>query len=95
MAAKALIVTVEEQVDRLDAPMNAIVLPRWLVTAVCVVPGGAYPSYAHGYYPRDNRFYQQWDEIARDRGVFREWMQQHVVGVRNHARVPARLKVAA
>jgi glutaconate CoA-transferase, subunit A len=95
MAARCLIVTVEEQVERLDAAMNAIVLPRWLIAAVSVVPGGAYPSYAQGHYPRDNRFYQQWDEIARDRRVFGEWMQRHVVSVRSHADHLRALEVAA
>jgi glutaconate CoA-transferase subunit A len=95
MAASCLIVTVEEQVERLDAAMNAIVLPRWLIAAVCLVPGGAYPSYAHGYYPRDNRFYQQWDDIARDRRVFGEWMLRHVLDMRTHADFLRALEVAA
>lgn len=95
MAARCLVITVEEQVERLDAGMNAIVLPRWMIAAVCVVPGGAYPSYAHGYYPRDNRFYQQWDEIARDRRVFGDWMQRNVLSVRTHADFLRALEVAA
>jgi len=95
LAARCLIVTVEEQVERLHADMNAIVLPRWLVTAVCIVPGGAYPSYAQGYYPRDNRFYLAWDGIARDRQVFRRWMERHVLAVRDHAEFLRALKVAA
>ncbi|MGH8311314.1 MAG: CoA transferase subunit A, partial [Steroidobacteraceae bacterium] len=95
MAARCLIVTVEERVDRLRADMNAIVLPHWLVAAVCVVPGGAYPSYAQGHYARDNRFYLTWDEIARDRRVFREWMDRHVMAVRDHAEFLRALKVAA
>jgi glutaconate CoA-transferase subunit A len=85
MAARRVLVTVEERVERLHADMNAIVLPAWLITAASVVPGGAYPSYAQGYYPRDNRFYVAWDEIARDRERFSAWMQQHVLGVRDHA----------
>ena len=60
--------------------MNAIVLPHWMVSAVCVCPGGAYPSYAHGCYERDNRFYQRWDDIARERERFEAWMQEHVLG---------------
>ena len=84
LAAKQLIVTIEEVVDTLDAPMNAIVLPHWVVTALAVVPGGAYPSYAHGYYPRDNAFYQRWDHIARDRATFAAWIDQHVMHTRDH-----------
>jgi glutaconate CoA-transferase subunit A len=49
------------------------------VTAVAVAPGGAHPSYAHGYYDRDNQFYVRWDEISRDRERFREWMARHVL----------------
>jgi len=79
MAARRVIVTVEQIVDRLDAPPNACILPRAVVSAVCLQPGGAFPSYAHGYYARDNRFYIAWDDIARDREVFKAWMQRHVL----------------
>jgi glutaconate CoA-transferase, subunit A len=85
MAARAVIVTVEEIVDALDAPMNAVVLPAWVVTAAACVPGGAHPSYAQGYYARDNAFYLAWDEIARDRERFRRWMAEHVLATRDHA----------
>ena len=49
LAAKRVVVTVEERVEGLDAPPNACILPAWVVSAVCVVPRGATPSYAHGY----------------------------------------------
>ncbi|AKU51416.1 CoA transferase subunit A [Xanthomonas arboricola] len=78
LAARKVIVTVEEIVDTLDAPPNACILPRWVVDAVCHVPGGAAPSYAHGYYARDNRFYLAWDAIARDRARFQTWIQTHI-----------------
>jgi glutaconate CoA-transferase subunit A len=55
------------------------VLPGWIVGAVCEVPGGAFPSYALGYYPRDNSFYQQWDGIARERESFADWIGRHVL----------------
>ncbi|WP_042694662.1 CoA transferase subunit A [Azospirillum sp. B506] len=79
LAAKRSIVTVEEIVDDLEAPPNACVLPSWALSAVCPVPGGAYPSYAQGYSERDNRFYKAWDPIARSRDGFRAWMQRHVL----------------
>ena len=84
-AARTLVVTVEEVVHQLDAPMNAFVIPAWQVAAIAVVPGGAYPSYALGYYPRDNAFYLAWEEIARDRSRFTEWMTTHVLGTATHA----------
>ena len=94
MAARQLLVTVEEQVETLHADMNALILPSWVVTAASVVPGGAYPSYAQGYYPRDNAFYLAWDEIARDRTKYRAWMERHVLEVADHATLLRKLGVA-
>jgi glutaconate CoA-transferase subunit A len=85
LAARKLIVTVEEVVDTLAAPMNAVVLPYWVVSAVVPVPAGAYPAYAQGYYERDNAFYLAWDDIARARGTFTAWMERHVLGTPDHA----------
>jgi glutaconate CoA-transferase subunit A len=95
LAARCLLVTVEARVERLDAPLNAIVLPHWLISAVSVVPGGAHPSYAAGCYPRDNRFYGEWDAIARERERFQQWMQQYVLASPDHAELLRRLRVAA
>jgi glutaconate CoA-transferase subunit A len=80
LASARSIVTVEEVVDELPPTPGAIVLPSWVIGAVCVAPGGAHPSYAHGYYDRDNDFYLAWDEISRDRARFRAWMERHVLG---------------
>jgi glutaconate CoA-transferase subunit A len=79
LASTRSIVTVEEVVDELDPRPGAIAIPSWAVDAVAVAPGGAHPSYAHGYYERDNDFYVAWDEISRDRDRFRSWMQRHVL----------------
>jgi glutaconate CoA-transferase, subunit A len=79
LASARSIVTVEEIVDELELRPGGIVLPGWVVDAVALAPGGAHPSYAHGYYERDNDFYVRWDEISRDRDCFREWMQRHVL----------------
>lgn len=79
LAAKAAIVTVEEVVDDLEAHVNACVLPGWTIDAVCLVPGGAHPSYVQGVYARDNASYVAWDAIASDREGFRDWMREHVI----------------
>jgi glutaconate CoA-transferase, subunit A len=79
LAADRSIVTVEEIVDELEPRPHAVVLPSWVVTATCPVPGGAWPSYAHDYSKRDNVFYGEWDAIARDRDTFRAWMDEHVM----------------
>jgi glutaconate CoA-transferase subunit A len=80
LAAKRAIVTVEEVVEEFGPRSpNASILPAWTMTAIALVPGGAYPSYAHGYYKRDNAFYKAWDSIARDRETFRAWMEENVL----------------
>ena len=80
LAAKRAVVTVEEVVEDFKGMHpNLTVLPSWTVTAISVVPGGSHPSYAHGYYERDNASYLEWDEIAADRDRFKEWMQRHVM----------------
>src|SRR5262249_46484289 len=80
LAAKRSIVTVEEVVETLDPRPGAVVLPSWVVSAVALVPRGAHPSYAQGYYDRDNAYYQAWDEISRDRDTFTTWLDEHVYG---------------
>jgi glutaconate CoA-transferase, subunit A len=84
LAAKRAIVTVEEIVDEFSPVPNAIVVPNWVVAAVCAVPGGAKPSYAHGYYARDNAFYIEWDTIARDRERFSTWIETNVMKMPAH-----------
>jgi glutaconate CoA-transferase subunit A len=80
LASARAIVTVEEIVDELEPVAGAIVLPTWVVDAVCVAPRGAHPSYAHGYYDRDNEFYRRWDDISRERDAFTAWLDENVFG---------------
>jgi glutaconate CoA-transferase subunit A len=80
LAAKRVVVTVEEIVeDFADLHPNLCVLPHWTVTAIAHVPGGAHPSYAHGYYGRDNAAYLAWDAISADRDAFTTWMRENVL----------------
>jgi glutaconate CoA-transferase subunit A len=80
LCAKRSIVTVEEIVDDFGArSTNAVILPSWTIGAIVKVPGGAHPSYAHGYYKRDNAFYKAWDAISRDRETFRAWIDENVM----------------
>ena len=83
LSARRVIVTVEEVVDRFEPRPFQIVLPSVAIDAVAVEPEGARPSYADGYYDRDNAFYEAWDPIGRDRDRFAEWMDRHVLGVEN------------
>ena len=80
LSARRSLVTVEEVVDALPRTSpNAVILPSWVVTAVAVAPNGAHPSYAHGYYDRDNAFYVAWDAISRDRESFLAWLRTNVI----------------
>jgi len=78
LGAKRAIVTVEEVVEELEPRPHSVVLPAWVLDAVVIQPGGAWPSYAAGYSVRDNGFYTAWDEISRDRDSFSEWMREQV-----------------
>jgi glutaconate CoA-transferase, subunit A len=79
LAARRSIVTVEEVVTELAPVPGAVVIPGWVITAVAEAPGGARPSYAHGYYDRDNTSYKEWDFISRDRDRFIAWMGENVL----------------
>jgi len=80
LAARRVLVTVEEIVGTLEPCPGSVVLPTWVVDAVALVPGGAHPSYAAGYSVRDNAYYREWDGIARDREAFGRWLAECVRG---------------
>jgi glutaconate CoA-transferase subunit A len=82
LAARRVVVTVEEVVnDFAGLHPNLCILPHWTINAIAVVPGGAHPSYAHGYYARDNAAYLEWDRISSDRDAFTAWMKANVLEV--------------
>lgn len=76
LAAHRALVTVEEVVDELEPVPGQVILPSRVVDRVSVAPGGAAPSYAHGYYERDNEAYRAWDAIGRDREAFSAWLRE-------------------
>jgi glutaconate CoA-transferase, subunit A len=82
LAADRVVVTVEELVPELEPRPGGVVLPGWVITAVAEVPGGSHPSYAQGYYERDNGYYRAWDALSRDRDRFRTWIDEVVLGGR-------------
>jgi len=82
LASAKSIVTVEEIVEDFEGlHPNLCILPHWTVDAICLVPGGAHPSYAQGYYERDNAAYSRWDAISKDRTAFQDWMEENVLAV--------------
>ena len=79
LAGNTSIVTVEEIVEDLNAEINSVIVPGWAIDFVVEAKFGAYPSYAFGYYQRDNEFYLGWDKISRNREEFLEWMMKNVI----------------
>ncbi len=93
-AAERVIVVVEEIVDEsvIRSDPNRTVIPGLLVHAVVHEPYGAHPSYAQGYYDRDNQFYLEWDRISRTEEATLAWLDEWVYGVTDRAEYLAKLE---
>jgi glutaconate CoA-transferase subunit A len=97
LAARRIIAVVEELVDPSvirDDPDRTL-LPGTVVDAVCVEPFGAHPSFAQGYYDRDNAFYRDWDPISRDPERLAAWIDEWVMGLDGRAAYVARMGAEA
>lgn len=92
-ASDKVIVVVEEIVDEavIRADPSRTVIPGLIVDAVVHCPRGAHPSFAQGYYDRDNAFYLAWDAISRDADALEAWLDEWVYGTRDHAEYLAKL----
>ncbi|MGH9362730.1 MAG: CoA transferase subunit A, partial [Thermoanaerobaculia bacterium] len=92
-AAARVIVVAEEIVEEsvLRADPNRTLLPGLVVDAVVHEPFGCHPSYAQGYYDRDNAFYVGWREISEDRGRLEAYLDEWVHGVPDRAAYAAKL----
>ncbi len=86
-ASARVIVVVEELVeeDVIRSDPNRTVIPGMIVSAVVVEPWGAHPSYAQGYYDRDNEFYVAWENISRDPDQVARYLDEFVYGVSDRA----------
>jgi glutaconate CoA-transferase subunit A len=86
-ASQRVVVVVEELVDEsvIRSDPNRTLIPATIVNAVVVEPWGAHPSYAQGYYDRDNDFYLDWEAISRDSAALTRYLEQFVYGVRDRA----------
>ncbi|MFB7431333.1 CoA transferase subunit A [Streptomyces microflavus] len=92
-AAEKAVVVVEELVadEVVRADPNRTLVPAHAVDAVVLCPRGAHPSFAQGYYDRDNAFYRSWSAISKDPVRLREWLAEWVYGTADHAEYVARL----
>jgi glutaconate CoA-transferase subunit A len=91
-ASQRVIVVVEELVDQAEirSDPNRTLIPGLIVDAVVVEPWGAHPSYAQGYYDRDNEFYIAWEPISRDPAALDRYLDEFVHGVRDRAEYVAK-----
>ncbi len=84
-AAKKVILTAEEIVDEsvIRSDPNRTMIPGIVVSAVCHVPFACHPSYAQGYYDRDNEFYLAWDKISESAEATKQYLDEWVYGVKD------------
>ncbi len=84
-AARKVILTAEEIVDEavIRSDPNRTLIPEIVVDAVCHVPFSCHPSYAQGYYDRDNDFYLSWDKVSDSPEQVKSWLDEWVYGVRD------------
>jgi len=85
-AAKRVILTAEEIVDEevIRSDPNRTIIPGLIVDAVCHVPFACHPSYAQGYYDRDNAFYLAWDKISSSEDSVKAWLDEWVFIIPDH-----------
>jgi glutaconate CoA-transferase subunit A len=86
-ASERVIVVVEELVEEavIRSDPNRTVIPGMIVSAVVLEPWGAHPSYAQGYYDRDNDFYVGWESISRDPDQLARYLDEFVHAVPDRA----------
>jgi glutaconate CoA-transferase subunit A len=91
-ASERVIVVAEELVDSsvVRADPNRTIVPGMIVQAVVIEPWGAHPSYAQGYYDRDNDFYLGWEAVSRDPAATEAYLRDFVFGVRDRAEYMAK-----
>ena len=84
-ASKKVILTAEEIVDEevIRSDPNRTLIPGFIVSAVCEVPHAAHPSYAQGYYDRDNEFYLKWDKISESKDEVKRYLDEWVYAIKD------------
>ncbi len=85
-AAKKVILMAEEIVEEsiIRSDPNRTMIPGIVVSAVCHVPFACHPSYAQGYYDRDNEFYLAWDKVSESVESVKAWLDEWVYSVKDH-----------
>jgi len=92
-ASRNTIVVAEEIVAEsiIRSDPNRTLIPGLIVDAVVREPFACHPSYAQGYYDRDNDFYLRWREISKDVAQFNAYLDEWIYGVRDRAEYVERM----
>ena len=53
--------------------------------AVVKEPWGCHPSFAQGYYDRDNDFYVNWRNTSKDISKFNAYLDEWIFGLKDRA----------
>jgi len=82
-ASKKVIIVAEELVDRtvIRSDPNRTLIPGMKVAAVVIEPFAAHPSYAQGYYDRDNQFYVDWYQISKNQESMERYISDWIYSV--------------
>lgn len=92
-ASNKVIIVAEELVDNsvIRSDPNRTLIPGMKVDAIVIEPFAAHPSYAQGYYDRDNQFYVDWYGISKDQNSMEQYIQDWIYNVRDRAEYKKKL----
>jgi glutaconate CoA-transferase subunit A len=84
-ASRKVIIVAEELVDTtvIRSDPNRTIIPGMKVDAVVIEPFAAHPSYAQGYYDRDNQFYVDWYRISKDQISMEQYIHEWIYNVKS------------
>jgi len=93
LAAEKVILVADEIVapEVIASDPERVLIPGHLVTAVCHVPAGVHPSPMTGCWNRDNDFFNTYHQRSRTREGFKDWVDEWVLGVKDHGEYRAKL----
>ena len=92
-ASRNTIVVAEEIVSEsvIRSDPNRTLIPGMIVSAVVHEPFGCHPSFAQGFYDRDNDFYVRWREISQNEALFTKYLEEWVYGLRDRGEYVRRM----
>ena len=92
-ASRNTIVVAEEIVSEsvIRSDPNRTLIPGMIVSAVVHEPFGCHPSFAQGFYDRDNDFYVRWREISQNEALFNQYLEEWVYGLRDRSEYVRRM----